>query len=394
MLLHDPISYVAHRDRRLEHLEFIASLVHITVEQLISGFDYKPNERIDDMARGRKPGPTQAEQLLAAINFVSVASGDEFEYSEFVSLAGNMAVCYNGQLAAGYPITEELSVSPHLDKLKVALNRCGKTLVLAETPNGSLSVKGDKLRAVVPCYDPTMTRPIMLPDPNIAVIDDRIKEAFKVCGTLATEAAIDVLCASLLLEANQCTGTNRMVMLQFWHGIDLPPGMVLPKVFTAAIAKAAMKLIGFGFTWSTDLNSPSAVTMWFENGAWLKTQCYNDRWPVSNVVDLFSAPMFPVVTPSGLFEAIEATMHFNDAREVWLVENAVQSDPNPEIGAQYDVPGLQGGKCFDGELVGQVAPFAMQIDLTTHVDRAYFVGGEAATPIRGALMAKGPKSQS
>lgn len=388
MKLHEPETFEAHRLRDADCLQRCADIAGITVEQLLAGYELE--ERNTQMAGPGRPRKrtTQAEQLLAAINFVAIAQGED-EYTEYVRLADKYAICFNGQIAAGYPIAEELDCCPHLDKLKAALTRCGKSLALAETPNGSLSVKGDKLRAVVPSF--IGARPFIMPDVVAVGIDDRLKEAFKVCGTLVSEAADDFLCASILLEANQCTSTNRCAMLQFWHGINLPPHMVLPKIFTAAVAKAPMALTGFGLTWSEQLGAPSSITLWFENGAWLKTQCYNDRWP--DVSHLWAGQFFPVDVPPGLFDAIEAVSKFNDDDTVILVDNAVQSDANPEVGAQYDVPGLQGGKTFDGELVGQVAPFAKKIDLTTFADRAFIIGGEEATPIRGLLMAKGPKSE-
>lgn len=392
MLLHDP-RYEAHRDRGIETLTYIAGLVGITVEQLLAGYDYKPiEERAVEMARpGRPPKrASQAEQLLAALTFVSEVKATEMDYTEYVQFGDKYVTAFNGQVAAGYPIVEDLASCPHLDKLKIALLRCGKTLALAETPSGQLSLKGEKISVLVPCF--TQTRPHMLPDANVAPVDDRIKEAFKVCGTLASERADEVICASLLLEANQCTGTNRAAMLQFWHGIDLPPHMVIPKVFADAIAKCPLKLVGFGLTWSEQLGAPSSITLWFENGAWLKTQCYNDRWPP--IQHLLDVQTFPTDAPAGLFEAIEAVVHFNDDDDVYFRENSVQSHDSPEVGAQYEVPGLQGGKVFDGELIRQVAPWASKMDLTTFADRAFLFGGEEATPVRGVLMAKGPKSQS
>ncbi len=393
--LHGPDYYEAHRVRTPEHVKQIAEDAGVTVEEILAGYTVEEylakKEGKPIMARGRPAKrATQADTLLAALNFVSEVKATPEDYTRYVDLSRNYALAFNGQVAAGHPIVEDLACCPHLDRLKVALVKCGKSLALAETPNGQLSLKGEKIRAIVPCWPDA--RPEMQPDPAIAAVDDRIKEAFKVCGTLASEAADEVICASLLLEANQCTGTNRAAILQFWHGIDLPPAMVIPKVFAAAVAKCAYPLKGFGLTWSEQLGAPSSITLWFENGAWLKTQCYNDRWPP--VGHLFDCPNFPIDAPAGLFEAIDAVSQFNDTDDVYFLDNIVQSHENGEVGAQYDVPGLQGGKIFDAELIGQVAPWAAKIDLTTAPDRAFFVGGAEATPIRGVLMAKGPTSQS
>jgi hypothetical protein len=272
-----------------------------------------------------------------------------------------------------------------LEKLKAALARCGKSLALTETPTGQLSIKGEKLTALVPCWPQALAQ--VEPDAPILVGDfDVLKEAFKVCGTLASEKGERLVEASLLLEPNTCTGTNGQAMLQFWHGIDtLPPGTVIPKVFAAAIAKQPKKITGIGGGWNGEFLT--SITFWFDGGAWLKAQCYNDRWP--SVDEILNVQSTPIPLPAGLFEAIEAVTHFIDEKRtnaIHFVDGAVQSHAEATVGAQYEVKGLPGGKTFHGKLIKQVGGYVKTIDLTSFPDRAYFFGGEAPNFIRGALM--------
>lgn len=346
--------------------------------------------------RGRKPGQknapkksSQAEQLEAALAFIAPVFSDLQDFSQYVSLTANMACMFNGQLAAGHPIVEELTLSPHLEKLQAALKRCGKTLVITETEAGQLSIKGDKLRALVPCFP--YTGQSIGPNPPMLNGDfNALKEAFRVCGTLASEKGERVIEASLLLEPNACTGTNGAAMLQYWHGIaGLPPHTVIPKAFAAAVAKCPLNITGLGGDWNGEFLT--SLTLWFENGAWLRTQCYNDRWPdISKVIDVASTP---VEVPAGLFEAVEAVEAFvENSSAVHFVDGAVQSHAEAIVGAQYTVKGLAGGKCFNGKLIKQVAPWVKTLDLVTHPDRAFFFGGEPANPVRGVLMAMGRNS--
>lgn len=342
-------------------------------------------------SRGRPRGtvkpPTQAVALQTALNFVSPVQNDVADFSQYVNMAGNMATAYNGQMAAGHPIAEELTVCPHLDRFKIALKNCGKTLVLTETEAGALSVKGDKLRAVVPCLKDAL--PVMLPDaPAIEGDFDILKEAFKVCGSLASENADRAVLASLLVGNGSCTGTNGAAMLQFWHGLQIPDGTVIPKVFAAAIAKEPKKITGLGAGWDAAAGFATSFTVWFEGGAWLKTQCYNDRWPdLRHILDL---PSSAIDTPDGLFDAVEAVVKFIDedkTKAIHFLPGFVQSHQTTEAGAQYEVADLPGGKCFNGDLLKQIAPYCSRIDLTTHDDRAMFFGGTANNPIRGSVMA-------
>ena len=340
--------------------------------------------------RGRPAKPTQAQNLLEALAFVSVGTGEIEDWHQFVRLEGKQIVAFNGQVAAGHPIAEELTLRPRHDKLEAALKRVGKSLVISETPNGQLSIKGDKLRALVPCLSADIHLATPAPDPNIAPVTEQLKEAFKVCGILASEGAEKAHYASLLLEAYICTGTNGAAVLQYYHGIDLPPAMVLPKVFTAAVAKQTKALVGFGFTWGND-GQVGTVTLHFDGGAWIKTQCYQDRWP--DVGAVLNVATHPADTLTGLFDAVEAVSKFTDDDWITFGENMVMSHTDQGAGATYEVQGLQGGKRFKGKLIKDVAPYAKTIDLTTFGDRAYFFGGEPLGPngpvagtVRGAIV--------
>ena len=341
---------------------------------------------LEEMApRGRKPGAkTQAENLLKALDFVSVAAtkSDQF-YQQHVRLAGNRVVAFDGQIAAGHPIIEDLALNPHLGQMRTAINRCGASLNITELETGRLSIKGEKLRALVPCL-PASDMPDVTPDNPCASIDDRIKEAFKVCGSLASENDTRVFGASLLLEAGQCTGTNGAALLQFWHGIDLPPAMVVPKIFAAAVVKSPYKLEGFGVSFDFATSAAKSITFYFEGGAWIKTALYADKWP--DVAPLVNQASYPKPTPPELFEAIGIVAEFNNQGIVELVDGGVQSHESTQVGAQYEVAGLQGGKRFDGKLVKQVATYATTIDLTTYGDRAFFFGGTQSNPVRGVIM--------
>lgn len=333
--------------------------------------------------RGRPKKPAASAPLVEALDFIDVATSDFQHWQKFIRLSGNMAIAFNGQIAAGHPIAEELTLCPQLDKFKIALNRCGKSLTISETPSGQISVKGDKLRALVQCLT-AEDLPYVQPDAQIVPIGEIIKETFKVCGVLASEAAERVMEASLLLEANSCTGTNGAAILQHWHGVDLPPAMVLPKVFTAGIAKQTKALVGFGFSWNVDQTQVASVTFWFEGGAWIKAQCYADKWQdVNSVLNVQSVPSD---TQGDLFEAIEAVSHFNEDGFVTFAEGKIMSHDTDAVGAQYPVKGLNGGKKFNGKLIKTVAPYAAKIDLTSYPDRAFFFGGTAENPVRGAIM--------
>lgn len=345
-------------------------------------------ERFHEMAKAPRGRPakanTQAQELMAALEFVSVACGQHEFWHSHARLGGNFVVAFNGQLAAGHPIVEELECCPHIERLKSAIGKCGKSLSITQTAGGKLSIKGDKLNALVPCL-PTADLPETAPDAPAGAIGDVFKEAFRVCGSLTTEAATEVIKASILLEANVCTGTNRHAIIQFWHGYNLPPNIVLPKAFTAAIAKQTKAITGFGFRWydAEVCNKVGRLTFHFEGGAWISTVCYADDWP--SLEAALAGPASPVEPPAGLWEGMGAVADFNDISSCTLVDGKVQSHRSELEGAQYDVPGLQGGKQLDPAMMLKVAPHIKTWDYTTHPTKVLFFGGESANPVRGAV---------
>lgn len=339
-------------------------------------------------ARGRGRPPklnSQAEQLQIALNFVGGAVGNDNAelWTRHIRFGNKQVVAFNGQVSAGHPIVEELDCCPHYERTKIALGKCGKSLALTQTPTGKLSIKGEKINALVDGL-PAENMPQVWPDPSCAVISDVLKEAFRVTGVLASEAAFEVVTASLLLEANVVTGTNKQSMLQFWHGIDLPPKMVIPKIFAAAVAKQVQPLTGFGFTWDNERGCVTSVTFWFDNGAWIKTQTYLDRWP--DVDRILNVPSNPMPVPANFFEAIAVISEFNEDGYVTIGDNRIQSHRSDKEGAYYEVPGLQPGLQLSGKLSKNVAPYVSTIDMTTNGGKIIFFGGTPENGIRGALM--------
>lgn len=337
----------------------------------------------------RKQSPTKAKKkaaqgLFDALSFIQPATNDMQDYQEFARFSNKWAVAFDGALAMGHPIEEELNLCPHLGRLKAAIDKAGSTIAIAATENGRLSVSGEKLRAVVPCLPPERYPPVM-PDVQCAVIDDRIKEGFKALTKLAKDEADKVHEATVLLRGNSMVATNGQLILEFWHGIDLPPGLAIPQRAAQALAKSTKPLTGFGFDWGR------SATFYFEGGAWLKTQLYDEPWP--NVDDILNIAAYPSDVPVGLWDGLDAIEKFSEDGGIHFDTDKLRStyatmanDGAPELnyGATYDVPGLQARHSFTAKLLKLAQPACLQLDYTTHADRAVFYNNVAN--LRGVLM--------
>lgn len=329
---------------------------------------------------GRKPAKAvQALKLMEALSFVEAATEDHGQpMFEFVNLQNKRAICFDGVLAAGMEIEEELTLAPKLETLKKALAKSGKSLTLTELSSGRLSVKGEKLVVQVPCVQPT-EMPVISPDLAIAAINDELKEAFKALENIIADSGERVFETALLLQANVATATNGKILMQYWHGIDLPPNLVLPRPFIQAVSKQFKSLVAFGYSTipnaTTGEPEPKSVTFWFEDGSWYKTQVYQDKFPDCD--KLLNQPNSPTDAPEGLWEGCAQIAEFHDNE--WITFNTGSLEAGT---ATYPVEGLQEGKQFAYQYLKKIVPLVKTIDLTTYADRAFFFGEK----VRGVIM--------
>lgn len=338
------------------------------------------------MARKKVTSET-AEKLAKALAFISVGIEEGKEvWKQHARIVNGYLVAFNGQLAAGHPIEEPLQLCPHVPNLIAAINKSGKTLAMTETERGNLQVNGENIRATVPCL-PMSEMPPIMPDPNIAVINDELKEGFKTLLPLCVEESDRVHEYSIMVRANTMVATNSTVMFEFWHGIDLPPGLAILRAGAIAVRDTKEALVGFGYT------PGRSATFWFEGGAFIQCRLAADAWPdVSKVLD---TPGKPGKLPAGFFDGIEAVASFSADGAVHFDDDKVRSGyanyggDGPVYGATYDVPGLVKGSSFTVSLLKLIKPVCGTLDYTTNEDKALFFGPGDKPKIRGVIMKRG-----
>lgn len=299
--------------------------------------------------RGRKPTIAAKEEtngasgLLAALKFVGVAQRKDGTHTQMHCVLYNgFATSCDGLLTIGCPIAADLNCVPNTLKLIDALQKCKEQISITQLDSGRLSIKSGKFRALVECqtFD---QMPYVGPDQNIAKIDDRIKQGLEAVSMLADEAGRTVIEAAVLLQANTCAATNRLAMLEYMHGIDLPPNLLLPKAAVKAICGTAKKLSGFGYT------QHQSATFYFEDGSYIKTQLFADTFPDLNKFYDRQFNLWPL--PEGFFEAVAALESFTEKGIVFFNEGVIASNPRTEDGASYEVEALPVGMAFNAELL-------------------------------------------
>lgn len=296
---------------------------------------------------------TEKNSLLEAISFCScVSEKNGAPYETHIGLRQNWAIAFNGIVAAGSPITEDIAAYPHNLLLIEALSKCEENFSLTQLDNGRLSVKSGKFKAIIPCLDPLLMQEVF-PDPMIVSITNKFKEAVEAVGVIANENAQHVLTASVLMNGASVISTNRVMILEYWHGLDLPYNVPLPKQFVSALTKQKKNLIGFGF-------SNNSATFYFEDGYWIKTQLYSDKWPdVSSILDR-PANLWSI--DPGFYKALSAVSPFSEDANVYFDANLIMSHDNTLQGANHECAGLPKGVVYPIKQLEIIKPYVKKID--------------------------------
>lgn len=325
------------------------------------------------MARKASKDPkmtVEADALLRAVDFVMCAQSDKSDampYQTHAILRNKTIMTFDGVLAAGTNCDfGEVSTAPHSFMLAAALKKCKTAYSVTQLANGNLVIKSGAFKAIIPALEfVAMATTSIYPDNPIAPIDDRIKDGFALLNPLLVESSQHVVTSTLLLQGYSMMATDRVLLTEFYHGVDLPPGLVLPKAFVNAVAKCPKKLARFGF-------SPSSVTFWYEDHSWIRSQLHTAEWP--NAARIFGQPMTATVEiPKKLKEAVDSCVPFCREGLIYLNQNEVASHLDNADGATYDCKELPGGHIFAVKRLLDVLKFATHVDwLSSDLGACFF----------------------
>jgi len=328
-----------------------------------------------------------ADGLLKAIKFLKLCQKKTGTLEQrHSSISGNWACATNEMITMGTKIEEDLVACPHTLKFEEALKKVGEDLSITQVSPVALSVKSGMFKAFVECAEVGQIK-ISPPDENVAVIDDRIKDAFSILAPIATEGATNAAYASVLLRAGSAVATNGYLLTEVWHGIDLPPvQMALPKQAVSAVVKSGKPLKGFGF-------SNSSVTFWFEDESFIKTQLFGEQYP--SYETLFECEnLNPWPVPDEFFKAVKAIKNFTEMGMVYFKEGKLASDEVEFEASTYTIEGLPEGMGFNSKYLLMVEKVFDKVHFETvdGSDRALFFGENTRGVVAGLVREDEPKT--
>lgn len=332
------------------------------------------------MARRPKKGkelPENIAQLVGALDFVQAAASEEGNVGQTNCIVRDrMVVVNNGLYSMGAPIPDDVVAAPHVKSFYAALQKCDASVAITIRPNGWINVKSGKFSANIVTV-PIEDIPYMPPDPPLVAIPPAVFESMAKVSGIAKENAPRIILASVLLRANSAAATTGTMLLEAWHGTDLPT-MALPKKVVDKLLKVGRPATAFGY-------SGSSATFYFDDGSYLRTQLYQEAWP--DIDRLLNVQTAAVPMPEGFWQAFDTLSDFFDQASGFVIfgEDAMQSKLEKLAGASYELPsfGMQ-GKAIAADLLDECRDYMETADFITHPDRVFFFG--ASKGVRGIIM--------
>jgi hypothetical protein len=214
-----------------------------------------------------------------------------------------------------------------------------------------------------------------IPDPPIAIIDNRIAKSVEIVGILTNENAQTIHGASILLNGpSVISSLAGHVIFEYWHGIDLPRNVALPKASAQILSKINKNLVRFGI-------SNSSVTFWYDDESWIRSQIFAEQWPdVNRILDRHCNP---VCCPGDFYTGINAITPFSEGH-AYFDQNCLRSHADAETGASYEVAGLPRGPIFNIKQLNLIKPYVKTIDfLADNNSSAMFFGENCRGIIAG-----------
>ena len=307
------------------------------------------------------------------MNFISKAQSKlGVPYQTHCVIKNGILSAFDGTITIGIACKFDFEACPHTLSLIDAIKNCSSDVSITQLNNCVLSIKSGKFKASIDCH-PSDNMVCIPPDPKIATIDNRLLDAFNCVVNIVSETAAKECLAGVLLQCNSVLATNGMLLVEYWHGINLPSGLLLPKKFVKAVIDSDKNIAGFGY-------SPNSVTFYFEDNSFIRTNLYQSPFP--NTAPIFDGWLGePMPLPDEFFKAVASIGKCTEAGKVYFVEDKVSSTKTPSLGASYEVECLPNNMAFNSNYIKLIEPYCELAHFDKNSHTFYFFSNN----VRGAL---------
>lgn len=322
--------------------------------------------------------------MLRELKFVqgAVARKDLLPAMTHFRIENGTVRSYNGTLAISSPIALDIACCPRADAMVKAIASCNEATMISVTPNGRLSIRSGKFRAIVDTIQGST--PHVEPEGDHVAFDgEAVLDAFKVLEPFIGTDASRPFTNGVLLDAGSAYATNNTCLVQYWIGAAFPHRVNVPR----ACIKEVLRV---GEAPTHGQLTRDSITFHYTDGRWIRSQLLNVDWPLDLITRLFEpkledgtpAPVNPTPLPDDFFTGVaQVKAQIDGASRVYMTKGALRTHTNEDEGSSYELD-LPAEGLYNLHMLSLLEGVVSTIDFTRYPEPALFYGDK----LRGAII--------
>jgi hypothetical protein len=330
------------------------------------------------MARKQAPPVSELQKAMEFLDLIN---------TPYCVIENGTGVAFDSIVAAGVVIQEDINAAPVTSLMALAIAQAGLEFQIVHFegyPAKKLQVTAPAFQAFIDCENPERI-PRAIPDAPLGPINDNVATGLRIVGSLANAKGETVAESCVQLNNSSVVGTDNSVALEYWHGCNMPDGLLVPKQAIAVVAKVKKRMTQFGF-------SKNTLTFWYEDGSWIRTNLYTEKYP--DIRTLINRPTQPRDVPKTLFAAAKRIAPFSHEGRLFICNGYISSHPNVRknhVGSEMEYIGDQHEpRTYLWDHLKLIAKLVTQWDEVTNEYATYFFGEN----LRGAIASSPLRNQT
>lgn len=319
--------------------------------------------------------------MLDALRFVAaaVAKKDYVPELTHFKIHDGRVTGFNGVLALSSDIDVDLDIRPHASKLLAAIRACQGTISLNMTPQGKLAVKSGAFKSFVDCLSDEAAE-AMYPEGKIIDLGDKFLAGIKALAPAMGVDASRPWSMGIKLQRQSMFATNNVMLVEYWHGEDIPLDIVIPAV-------AVEELLRIGDAPTKIQVTENSISFWFSPTRWMKSVLLQGgMWPIDKMEAVLSSPDGSQIEfVPGFFEAVETLKPFlGESGALYVTPTAISTSQHDGEGTSVElaIPGVVGMQAYHYKQLSLLGSVARTIDWTAYPRPCMFRG----ELLRGAVV--------
>lgn len=320
----------------------------------------------------KKAEPKQVDQVLENLKMLGLITKKKGTVQEtHIEIREGFATASLNELTVGCPFPFSAnSIVNHNDLLE-AKKVCGNEFSCTDL-SGQIVIVADELRLIV-ATDHSGVWACPQPDAPIAPATDELRRALIDVAPFSTNDRPDI--QGVLCQAYTTVATNGHVLLESWHGVDMPPHLRLPVSFIKKLEKIKRSIKQFGF-------SDHSFTVWFEDGSFIRTAMYKGKYAAYSHVFEDTDEFDLVDLPEEFYKTLKSLVAFAKDGVVYFKDGRIYTAKNAEAASSFQHQAIPDGFGFNVNYLLLIAKHAPSVKFMHSREKIQFECGN----VRGAVM--------